>query len=288
MIEGAPEYRSSYRYRRLGRFWKASGSMYSRLLAFSILLWKRKERAHDLTGKECYGIFHYYAKSMLISYSPFVHPSFPQRLSMHVVSFTILTCANKILTLSYITVITEVFLESIHQRQTKHSWVSHFTLNSVECLTSKDLPGSEEGRDEANGGNECFFSDWETREGDGQQQRGWRVKGDWRKVKWKVKGKWRLGDKQWTSLAFTMQSRQTAAGKVPVSPSCWNGGCSLTAHGKWWLLPWADLRHVLINSLEVGMFTFGFRQREAALSSSGGINVYLQRCSVLITSSLFH
>lgn len=157
MIEGAPEYRSSYRYRRLGRFWKASASMYSRLLAFSILLWKRKERAHDLTGKECYGIFHYYAKSMLISYSPFVHPSFPQRLSMHVVSFTILNCANKILTLSYITVITEVFLESIHQRQTKHSWVSHFTLNSVECLTSKDLPGSEEGRDEANGGNDVFF-----------------------------------------------------------------------------------------------------------------------------------
>ena len=76
---------------------------------------------------------------------------------MHVVSFTILNCANKILTLSYITLITEVFLESIHQRQTKHSWVSHFTLNSVECLTNKDLPGSEEGRDEAKGGNECFF-----------------------------------------------------------------------------------------------------------------------------------
>ena len=72
-------------------------------------------------------------------------------------SFTILNCANKILTLSYITLITEVFLESIHQRQTKYGWVSHFTLNSVECLTNKDLPGSEEGRDESNGGNLCVF-----------------------------------------------------------------------------------------------------------------------------------
>ena len=74
IIEGAPEYRSSYRYRRLGRFWKASGSMYSRLLAFSILLWKRKEHAHDLNGKECLWYFSYYAKSMLISYSP-IYPS---------------------------------------------------------------------------------------------------------------------------------------------------------------------------------------------------------------------
>lgn len=207
------------------------------------------------------------------------------------VSFTILNCANKILTLSYITLITEVFLESIHQRQTKYGWVSHFTLNSVECLTNKDLPGSEEGRDESNGGNLCFFffffSAWETREGDEQQQRGWTIKGDWRKVKWKVKGKWRLRDKQWTCLAFTVQSQQTAAGKVPVSPSC-SMEAAVPTHGKWWLLPWADLCHVLINSLEVGMFAFGFRQREAALSSSGWINVYLQRCSVLITSSLFH
>lgn len=36
------------------------------------------------------------------------------------------------------------------------------------------------------------------------------------------------------------------------------------------------------------MFTFGCQQRETALSSSCWINVYLQRCSVLITSSLFH
>lgn len=43
--------------------------------------------------------------------------------------------------------------------------MSHFTLNSVECLSNKDLPGSEEGRDETNVGNEFFFfSVWETRE----------------------------------------------------------------------------------------------------------------------------
>lgn len=55
----------------------------------------------------------------------FIHPSFQQKLSIHAVSFTILNRANKILTLSHITLITEVFLEPIHQRQSA-DWVSHF------------------------------------------------------------------------------------------------------------------------------------------------------------------
>ena len=136
-----------------------------------------------------------------------------------------------------------------------------------------------------------FFSDWETREGDGQQQRGWRVKGDWRKVKWKVKGKWRLGDKQWTSLAFTAASFHSP-GRQQLAKCQWvphtameaalsqlvesDGFCPGLTCATSWSIVWRWACSHLDSD------------REAALSSSGWINVYLQRCSVLITSSLFH
>lgn len=144
---------------------------------------------------------------------------------MHVVSFTITKLCkqniNPVLYNSHHWSLPGIYSSETNKAQLAESF--HPELSWV--LNQKDLPGSEEGRDESNGGNLCFLFLFfsclgDAREGDGQQQRGWTIKGDWIKVKWKVKGKWRLRAKQWTSLAFTVQSQQTAAGKVPVSPSC--------------------------------------------------------------------
>lgn len=161
----------------------------------------------------------------------------------------LLNCANKILTLSYITLITEVFLESIHQRQTKHSWVESFHPELSWVLNQKGSPrvwGG--GRDESNGGNcvflFCFFPAWETREGDGQQQRGWTIK---RVDKSEVKGQRKMKIKGLTvnipgfhGAVPTGSSWQGASESLMLNGGCCHNSWEVMASAPGWPVPCLD------------------------------------------------